>query len=186
MMLAKSKLLFVVIFTWHFCGIHTMALAMEEAMEEVKEEATNEVKEDRSIETRDELFSIIGRVVSVHSGDTVQILLPDGELISVRLAGIESPSPDDPLGSKSRVWLSSQLHNELVSAECAEQSEMLYCVVFPDDRNINLVSLYFGYSRYSDDKNTVMDHQSFRKAEHHARESKIGLWKPGFQSAELE
>jgi len=44
MMLAKSKLLFVVIFTWHFCGIHTMALAMEEAMEE----ATNEVKEDRS------------------------------------------------------------------------------------------------------------------------------------------
>ena len=62
MMLAKSKLLFVVIFTWHFCGIHTMALAMEEA--------TNEVKEDRSTETRDELFSIIGRVVSVHSGDT--------------------------------------------------------------------------------------------------------------------
>jgi len=117
-MLAKSKLLFVVIFTWHFCGIHTMALAMEEAMEE----ATNEVKEDRSTEIRDELFSIIGRVVSVHSGDTVQILLPDGELISVRLAGIESPSPDDPLGSKS----------------------------------------------------------------HHARESKIGLWKPGFQSAELE
>ena len=178
MMLAKSKLLFVVIFTWHFCGIHTMALAMEEA--------TEDVKEDRSTEIRDELFSIIGRVVSVHSGDTVQILLPDGELISVRLAGIESPSPDDPLGSKSRVWLSSQLHNELVSAECAEQSELLYCVVFPDDRNINLVSLYFGYSRYSDDKNTVMDHQSFRKAEHHARESKIGLWKPGFQSAELE
>jgi len=124
----------------------------------------------------DKYSSVIGRVVSVPSGDTVQILLPDGELISVQLAGIKSPSPEDPFGRLSQRWLSSQLHQQLVSAECMQHEDMLHCVVFPDDRNINLTSLYHGYSRCNDKESPVDNHLLYRYAERRAREEKAGVW----------
>jgi len=120
--------------------------------------------------------SVIGQVVSVPSGDSVQILLPDGELISVKLAGIKSPSPEDPVGSLSQRWLSSQLHQQLVSAECMQHDQMLHCVVFPDDRNINLISLYHGYSRCNDKESPVDNRLMYQLAERRAREAKAGVW----------
>jgi len=114
------------------------------------------------------------------------MLLPDGERISIQLAGIESPAPDDPIGHQARLWLRGQLNMQLVTAECMRLDELLHCVVFPDDRNINLVSLYHGYSRLQGIERLVVDSQSYLQAERHARDTQVGVWNPGYQSAELD
>ena len=116
----------------------------------------------------------------------IQVLLPDGELVSVKLAGIELPSSDDPIGNQSRAWLNGQLQEQLISAECVELDELVHCAVYPDDRNINLVSLCHGFSKRSGNIYPVINDLDFRSAERHARESKVGLWNPGYRSAELE
>jgi len=161
-----ARLCSTVIFALHLVAVNATTLAVDEAT--------------------GKLFSTIGRVVSVVSGDAVQMLLPDGELVSVRLAGIESPAPEDPIGHQSRLWLHGQLHMQLVSAECIEVDKLVHCIVFPDDRNINLVSLYHGYSRLHGIEKLITDPQSYRLAERHARDSQIGVWNPGYQSVELD
>ena len=161
-----ARLCFVAFIALDLLAANTIALAAEEA--------------------DDKLFSIIGRVVSVVSGDSIQMLLPDGERISIQLAGIESPAPDDPIGHQARLWLHSQLNMQLVTAECMRLDELLHCVVFPDDRNINLVSLYHGYSRLQGIERLVVDPQSYLQAERHARDTQVGVWNPGYQSAELD
>jgi len=133
-------------------------------------------KNQNSNNSNDKYLSVIGRVVSVPSGDSVQILLPDGEVISVLLAGIKAPSLEDPVGRLSQQWLSSQLNQQLVSAECKQHDQLLRCVVFPDDRNINITSLYHGYSRCNDKESPVDNHLMYRHAERRAREVKAGVW----------
>ena len=167
-MRVETGLLKAVVFILSLCatlqGLHTAAIANDRADDRADDE------------TGSNLLAIIGRVLSVPTGDTLQILLPDGEIIDVRLAGIESPPPDEQFGSQSHLWLEGQLLNQLVSAECVERDELLYCTVHPDDRNINLVSLYLGFSKLNDHKSSVVDPQAFRSAENHARESQAGVW----------
>ena len=178
MMLALARFLFVVMFIFHLCTANTIAFAADQAAKEAAKDVVNE--------NNIKLFSIIGQVVHVLSGDAIEVLLPDGELISVQLAGIKSPSPEDPIGIKSHAWLNGQLKEELISAECVELDELLHCEVYPDDRNINLVSLYHGLSRRNGNKNPVINELDYRSAERHARDSKVGLWNSGYRSAELE
>lgn len=129
-----------------------------------------------SAERQGNAVSVIGQVVRVLSGDSLHMLLPNGELVRIQLAGINSPSIDRPMGQQSLHWLASQLHNQLVSAECAEIEDSLHCVVFPDDRDINLTSLHHGFSvcdeGYIPDANLL----TYRLAERHAREKKRGVW----------
>lgn len=118
----------------------------------------------------------IGKVVNVVSGDTVQLLLPDGELIQIRLAGLKAPSLNDEIGRQSHYWLKSQLNNQLVSAECTEKGTMSLCVVYPDERDINQISLYHGYSMCDEKSLPVNNPLKYRIAERHAQEKKLGIW----------
>ncbi len=120
--------------------------------------------------------TLIGRVSNVLSGDKLQLLLPNGELVFVQLAGIVSPAITEPLGKRAHAWLSSELLDRLVSAECEQNEESFLCVVFPDDRDINRISLYRGYSVCDSEKSSVHNQRLYALAEQHARDEKIGLW----------
>lgn len=120
--------------------------------------------------------SIIGRVVNVLTGDTVQLLLPAGELVQVKLAGIKAPSRDEEVGKQSHTWLTSQLKDQLVSADCSVHQKELHCVIFPDNRNINQVSLYNGYALVEKDCKEIGNLTTYQRAQQHAKEVKVGVW----------
>lgn len=52
------------------------------------------------------LFSISGKVVSIHDGDTITIL-QDKQQIKVRLFGIDAPELKQPYGKKSKQFLAN-------------------------------------------------------------------------------
>ena len=130
----------------------------------------------------EEARSLIGRVVSVVSGDTVELLLPGGEVVQIKLAGAKAPGVDNPFAKASQRWLTAQLLNQLVSAECVmdrliQKIEKTYrCVLFPDDRDINHVSLYFGYNQYEKSEVKLYNELLYRAAQDHAQKNKIGVW----------
>ena len=91
--------------------------------------------------------NVIGRVAQVVSSDQVQLLLPDGEFIWVKMAGIKMPAGHDAFAANSRAWLASQINQQLVSADCVSigkaidsQPDGLHsrnipvveCMVYPD------------------------------------------------------
>ena len=121
--------------------------------------------------------SFIASVVSVLSGDRIEVVLPSGKQIVVVLAGLQAPAPGSLYGEISHRWLSSQLSGQVVAAECQRTEFAEYeCTVFPDDRNINLVSLYHGLS-VCNGRGSVLHNKSFYKHyEHLAQANKSGLW----------
>ena len=130
----------------------------------------------------DDSRSMIGRVISVISGDTVQLQLPGGEVVRVKLVGVRAPGVDNPFAKASQRWLSSQLKNHLVSAECeadkqlTEEIETYRCILFPDDRDINYISLYFGYTLHEMSELTFYNDTLYRAAQSHAQKNKFGVW----------
>lgn len=52
---------------------------------------------------------IIGRIVRVLDGDTVEVLEPGNQLTRIRLAGIDAPEKSQPFGQRSRQELSSMV-----------------------------------------------------------------------------
>ena len=138
--------------------------------------------------------NVIGRVAQVVSSDQVQLLLPDGEFIWVKMAGIKMPAGHDAFAANSRAWLASQINQQLVSADCVSigkaidsQPDGLHsrnipvveCMVYPDDRDINYISLYLGYAEYEQCSIKGHNHESYRLAEIHARENGLGIWTAG-------
>lgn len=141
------------------------------------------VGDDQLPEKTVPIETVIGQIVNVLSGDVVEMLLPGGQLVRVELLGIEAPDHDMPFSGQSRAWLASELTNQLVSADCrndgttlSASADLRQCIVFPDDRDINYASLYFGYSRREIGDAEIHDDLLYRMAENHARENKVGVW----------
>lgn len=121
--------------------------------------------------------TFIGLVENVVSGDQLKMKLTTGETILVNLAGIKAPAPTSPYASVSQQWLSSQLKGQLVSAECKSAGDKHYdCAVFPDDRQINLVSLYHGFSVCNGQGSPVHDADYYKRLEEIAKSNRSGLW----------
>jgi len=121
--------------------------------------------------------TFIGLVEDVLSGDQLKLRLVTGESILVNLAGIKAPEETSPYASVSQQWLSGQLEDQLVSAECQlSVTNHYHCVVFPDDRQINLVSLYHGFSVSDGHGSVLHDADYYNQFEEMARSNRAGLW----------
>lgn len=115
-----------------------------------------------------------GRVVSVHDGDTVTVLV-DNEQVKVRLAEIDAPELKQPFGAKSKQSLSSKVFNKSVRVESAGKDRYgrTLGTVYLGEESVNLWMVKEGwawrYDRYS--KSDIL-----RKAQEEARAGKRGLW----------
>lgn len=119
----------------------------------------------------------IGQVIEVISGDELRLLLPDGRELDIRLAGIEAPGEGQYFFDQSRSWLASQLKMQIVSADCEQSAKSGFsCVVYPDDREINLVSLYHGLSRAQKDTSVLIRSSVYQSAEQQAIRDRAGVW----------
>lgn len=120
--------------------------------------------------------TFIGLVENVVSGDQLEMRLVTGESILVHLAGIEAPEESSQFARVSQQWLSSQLEGQLVTAECQAGAQQYSCAVFPDDRQINLVSLYHGFSVCNGQGSVLHDADYYKQFEEMAKSNRAGLW----------
>lgn len=74
--------------------------------------------EDASaITNRIPLQKVVGKVVSVHDGDTVQVLDENKTLYKIRFNGIDAPETKQDFGSKSKQSLSDLVFGKIVTIE---------------------------------------------------------------------
>jgi micrococcal nuclease len=118
---------------------------------------------------------ITGKVVSVHDGDTVTILVPTNQQVKIRLAEIDAPEKGQAFGNKSKLALSDKVAGKTVMIQVVDKDRYGRSVgnIHLGDRWINLEMVQEGwawmYRQYS--KSVVME-----SAEKQARTEGLGLW----------
>ncbi|MFZ3121948.1 MAG: thermonuclease family protein [Thermodesulfovibrionales bacterium] len=123
------------------------------------------------------------RVIKAHDGDTVSVIL-NGRKEKVRLIGIDAPEiKQRPWGTRARKHLEKMLtaSNRTVilefDVERRDKYGRLLCYVYSTDKNmINLQMLKHGYAVLLTIPPNVRHVDEFRKAQHNAREQKLGIW----------
>lgn len=118
---------------------------------------------------------IEGRVVGVHDGDTLTLLVAGNQQIKVRLAQIDAPESDQAFGQKSRQALAEMVFNKsvLVEMETVDKYGRTVGTVFVGGMDVNKNQVARGmawvYRKYAHDKALV-------QIEDNARQARAGLW----------
>ena len=116
-----------------------------------------------------------GRVVGVHDGDTVTLLMAGNRQIKVRLAQIDAPELDQAFGQQSKQSLSAMVFNKTIKVEKETKDKYGRTVgtLFVEGIDSNKEQIKLGmawvYRKYLHD-------QSLLSLEEIARQAKLGLW----------
>ena len=116
-----------------------------------------------------------GRVVGVHDGDTVTLLMAGNRQIKVRLAQIDAPELDQAFGQQSKQSLSEMVFNKTIKVEkeTIDKYGRTVGTLFVNDLDANKEQIKRGmawvYQKYLHD-------QSLLSLEEAARQAKVGLW----------
>ena len=116
-----------------------------------------------------------GRVVGVHDGDTITLLIAGNRQIKVRLAQIDAPETTQAFGQRSQQSLSEMVFNKniTVKKETTDKYGRTVGTLFVEGVDANKEQVKLGmawvYRQYLHD-------QSLLSIEETARQSKVGLW----------
>lgn len=119
--------------------------------------------------------SIEGRVVGVHDGDTVTLLMAGNQQIKIRLAQIDAPESAQAFGQKSKQSLSDMVFNKTIKVDkdTIDKYGRTVGTIIVDGMDANREQIKRGmawaYTQYLHD-------QSLIQVEKDAREAKVGLW----------
>jgi endonuclease YncB( thermonuclease family) len=118
---------------------------------------------------------MVGRVVSVHDGDTITILTPSHEQVKIRLHGIDAPESGMPYGQASKRALSNMVFGREVVLESYGTDRYGRCIgeVFVDGADINRQMIRSGYAWHYRQYDHTRDLQD---DEDGARVARRGLW----------
>lgn len=135
--------------------------------------------------------TVIGTVTKVSDGDSIQIKTPEQTKIKVRLYGIDAPEtpkvnnrmgqvnkPGQPYGEESWKALSDKLLGKFVKVDIIEfdKYKRSVCMVWLDDRNINLEMVREGFAEAFIEYLKKPYKAEFLKVEREARAAKRGIW----------
>jgi endonuclease YncB( thermonuclease family) len=118
---------------------------------------------------------IEGRVVGVHDGDTVTLLLMGNQQVKIRLAQIDAPEKDQAFGQRSKQSLSDMVFNKTIQVEKENIDKYGRTVgtILVDGIDANREQVKRGmawvYRQYLHD-------QSLLQVETETRQAKVGLW----------
>lgn len=128
------------------------------------------------------------RVMQVYDGDTIS-LLKDGERVSVRLIGIDSPEVDTPytkaecFGSEASAHAKTLLDGQMVRIETDPTQDMydvyqrlLAYVYLQDGTFVNEHLVAEGFAREYTFKEPYVHQALFKTDEAAAKDAKKGLW----------
>ncbi|MDP1666140.1 MAG: thermonuclease family protein [Methylobacter sp.] len=116
-----------------------------------------------------------GRVVGVHDGDTVTLLMAGNQQIKIRLAQIDAPESDQAFGQKSKQSLSDMVFNKAIKVDkdTIDKYGRTVGTIIVEGMDANREQIKRGmawaYTQYLHD-------QSLIQVEKDAREAKVGLW----------
>ena len=116
-----------------------------------------------------------GRVVGVHDGDTITLLLAGNQQLKIRLAQIDAPENSQAFGQRSKQSLSELVFNKTihVKKEAVDKYGRTVGMLFIGEFDVNREQIKRGmawaYRKYLHD-------QSLIQVEKAARQAKVGLW----------
>ena len=117
---------------------------------------------------------IIGKIVTVRDGDTIQIETLEKKKFNVRLDGIDAPEKRQDFGKTATDWL-ARLINQTVRVEFVQEDryQRILGDIYIGDRWVNyelaLAGMAWHYSRYNEDSQLAGAHA-------YAKSLKRGLW----------
>ena len=118
------------------------------------------------------LFAFVGKVVSIHDGDTITVL-QNKQKIKVRLFGIDAPEKKQDYGQRSKQFLASLIAGQIVEVEPKgkDRYKRTLGIIHFKGQDINSEIVLNGYAwayvKYS---------RIYVDQEKTARENKRGLW----------
>jgi len=135
--------------------------------------------------------TITGTVTKVSDGDTIHITTPEQTKLKVRLYGIDAPEtdkinhrtghvhqPGQPYGEESWKALKHKIIGKKVRLEILDidKYRRMVCMVWLDDRNINLEMVREGYAEAFIEYLKPPYRAEFLKAEQEARAGGKNIW----------
>lgn len=131
-----------------------------------------------SLLTANAVAAVAGKVVGVHDGDSLTLLVGGKTEVKVRLEGIDAPELKQDFGTASKKALSDMVYGkEIRLVETGkDRYKRTLANVYVGDAWVNLAMIERGmawfFVKYS--KNELL-----KRGEAEARKSKRGLWKEG-------
>ena len=124
---------------------------------------------------------LIGKVIKVTDGDTVNVLTSENETHKIRLSGIDAPEKKQAFGNKSKQVLTDLIYGKTVSVEFNKldkyQREVGKIMFNGQDVNLRQIKLGLAwhYKKYEKEQD-VEDRSIYANAEYIAQVVKAGLW----------
>ncbi len=125
--------------------------------------------------------NIVGKVIGVMDGDTVEILDQSKNTIRIRLEGIDAPEKAQPFGNRSKQHLSDLVFGKQVEVRSNKTDKYGRRVgkILINGEDANLQQLKAGlawhYKEYQKEQN-ANDRIIYSDAELTSRKMKLGLW----------
>ena len=119
------------------------------------------------------LFAFVGKVVSIHDGDTITVL-QGKQQIKVRIFGIDAPELKQPYGKKSKQFLANLIAGEVVEVEenGKDRYKRTIGTVYLGNTDINAQMVENGYAwayrKFS---------KKYTPQESKAKKQGLGLWR---------
>ncbi len=135
--------------------------------------------------------TVAGTITKVSDGDTIQVITPEQTKLKVRLYGIDAPETPkinqrtgavnktgQPYGEESWKALKGKTLEKLVKVEILDidKYKRMVCIIWVDDRNINLEMVREGYAEAFVEYLKPPYRAQFLEAESGAREARRGIW----------
>ena len=126
--------------------------------------------------------TVSGRVISVADGDTLTLLDAHHVQHKIRLSGIDAPEKRQDFGFRAKSSLAAMAAGRLAVADCRKQDRYRrsICVVRVDGKDVGFEQIRQGmawwYRQYAKDQSS-QERVAYERAEAHASEQRIGLWR---------
>lgn len=124
---------------------------------------------------------LVGKVIKVTDGDTVNVLTGDNQTHKIRLSGIDAPEKSQAFGNKSKQALADEVDGKTVTVEFNKRDKYQRIVgkVIFNGNDVNLGQIKRGlawhYKKYENEQD-VDDRSIYANAEYLAQRDKVGLW----------
>ena len=124
---------------------------------------------------------LVGKVIKVTDGDTVNVLTSDNEIHKIRLSGIDAPEKKQAFGNSSKQALAELIDGKIVTVDYNKLDKYQRVVgkIMFNGQDVNLRQIKLGlawhYKKYEKEQD-VEDRSIYANAEYIAQVVKAGLW----------
>ena len=124
---------------------------------------------------------LVGKVIKVTDGDTVNVFTSDHVTYKIRLLGIDAPEKKQAFGNRSKQALAELIDGKTVTVDYnkLDRYQRALGKIMFNGQDVNLRQVKLGlawhYKKYEKEQD-VEDRSIYANAEYLAQRDKVGLW----------